>query len=55
MAGGEERKKKGGSKTVTGHRAHRERKRTGYRTKRLRNKEWVRSVQRGQEGKIKKK
>ena len=46
MAGGKERKKKGGSKTVTGRRAYRERKRTGNRTKGLRNKEWVRSVQR---------
>ena len=51
MAGGKERKKKGGSKTVTGRRAYRERKRTGNRTKGLRNKEWVRSVQRDQEGK----
>ena len=50
MAGGKERKKKGGSKTVTGRRAYRERKRTGKRTKGLRNKEWVRSVQTDQEG-----
>lgn len=47
--GGNEKKKKGETKTVTGHRAYRDKKRTGNRTKGLRNKERVISAQRDQE------